>query len=199
MRYTSEFYQLPTLELASTLLGKKLCTLTRGVLTSGTIVEVEAYHGIGDAACHAARGKTPRTSVMFKSPGHCYVYFIYGMYYCVNVVSEEEGIGSAVLIRAIEPIDGIETMMRRRKKEKLHDLASGPGKLCQALGITPTMSGEHLSKSKRIWIEPHLDFKAPDILRSPRIGISEARDFEWRFFLKENPFVSRTPKGIVAR
>ena len=156
------------------------------------IVEVEAYLGHKDPACHAARGMTKRNEVMFRSPGHCYVYLIYGMYHCVNLVSDPAGVGSAVLIRAIEPLEGLEAMRRRREQAELKPraLARGPGRLCEALGITEKLSGEHFERSGRIWIE-HLHDPSPQaIARSGRIGISKGADLQLRFYLKENVWVS---------
>jgi DNA-3-methyladenine glycosylase len=177
--------------LAKSLLGMRLVTASRGARTSGIIVEVEAYLGDNDPACHAARGITKRNAVMFQAPGHCYVYLIYGMYHCVNVVSDPEGVGSAVLIRAIEPLEGIEVMRRRRGRAvKLCDLARGPGRLCEALGISTGMSGEHFAESSRIWIEPHTSFDKSKIGVSGRIGISVGQNMPLRFFVKDSPWVS---------
>lgn len=154
-------------------------------------MEVEAYLGENDPACHAARGITKRNEVMFRSPGHCYVYLIYGMYHCVNVVSDPEGVGSAVLIRAIEPIEGLEVMRRRRGASvKPVDLARGPGRLCEALAISTRLSGEHLADSSRIWIEPHVTFKPSQIDASGRIGISAGQELPLRFFVKDSLWVS---------
>lgn len=180
-----------TEDLAKSLLGAKLVTVSRGARTSGVIVEVEAYVGVNDPACHAARGPTKRNAVMFRSPGHCYVYLIYGMYHCVNVVSDPEGIGSAVLIRAVHPLEGIDVMRRRRGRSvRQLDLARGPGRLCEALGISTGMSGEHFADSSRIWIEPHVDVDPSRIGVSGRIGISVGQDMPLRFFVKDNPWVS---------
>lgn len=177
--------------LARSLLGTRLVTVSRGARTSGVIVEVEAYLGFNDPACHAARGPTKRNAVMFRAPGYCYVYLIYGMYHCVNVVSDPEGVGSAVLIRAVEPLEGIEVMRRRRGSSiKDIDLARGPGRLCEALGISTGMSGEHFANSSRIWIEPHTIFDSSRISASGRIGISVGKDMPLRFFVKDNPWVS---------
>ena len=199
MRFESSFYTLPTIELAKALLGQKLCTRVNGVLTSGMIVEVEAYLGADDPACHASRGKTARNEVMFRSPGHCYVYLIYGMHYCINVVSDEVGVGSAVLIRAVEPLEGIEYMRRRRGTRTDQLLTSGPGRLCAALGITKTFSGDHYAKSKRVWLEPYRTVKADQIGVSTRIGISKAREHEWRFYFRDSAFVSKFPARKIKR
>lgn len=182
-----------TISLAQALLGQRLVTFTRGKETSGMIVEVEAYLGKDDPACHAARGMTERNRVMFCSPGHCYVYLIYGMYHCVNVVSDPAGVGSAVLIRSVEPLTGLEVMRRRREMEskaKDRDLARGPGRLCEALGIVRSWSGDHLANSARIWIEPYECFPRSAVGVSGRIGISAGGDMPLRFFLRDNRFVS---------
>ena len=191
-RLIHHFYeQYDTEVLAKSLLGSRLVTSFRGVRTSGVIVEVEAYLGFDDPACHAARGMTPRNEVMFRSPGHCYVYLIYGMYHCVNVVSDPEGVGSAVLIRAVEPLEGIDVMSRRRGASvKQLDLARGPGRLCEALGISTKLSGEHFAESSCIWIEPHTRFRPAQIETSGRIGISAGGEMPLRFFVRNCPWVS---------
>ena len=156
------------------------------------IVEVEAYLGTNDPACHAARGKTARNEVMFRAPGHCYVYLIYGMYHCVNVVSDPEGMGSAVLIRAVEPLEGIPLMRRRRGGSRVRprDLARGPGRLCEAFGITRSLSGEHMASSSRIWLEPYASFDGAAVATSGRIGISQGAEMPLRFFVSDSLWVS---------
>ncbi len=182
-----------TLQVARKLLGAKLVTCVNGVRTSGMIVEVEAYGGLRDEASHAFGGMTGRNEVMFRAAGHCYVYFIYGMYHCVNIVTEDEDVGAAVLVRALEPLEGVDVMARRRgiKGANLVPLANGPGKLCAALGINRKFCGEHFGKSSAIWIEPYTRIAASGIAASERVGISKARDLKWRFFVKGNAFLSR--------
>lgn len=182
-----------TIEVARGLIGTIISTNVDGHITAGMIVETEAYGGKGllDPACHAHRGITPRTKVMFGPPGICYVYFIYGMYYCVNIVTEEEGIGAAVLLRAVEPIEGIDVMRQRRKVKKDKDLTNGPGKLCLALGIDKTMLGEDMVTSQRITLKQYKNFPRSKLVASPRIGISQALDFDWRFHLKDNHWISK--------
>ncbi len=191
-RFAHDFFQREGTEaLSRTLLGTRLVTVVRGVRTSGEIVEVEAYLGSNDPACHAARGITKRNSAMFSTPGHCYVYLIYGLYYCVNVVTDPEGVGSAILIRAVVPTEGLHAMKRRRGSSDPHQLARGPGRLCQSFGISSGFSGEHFATSSRIWIEPYRQY-SPDLVGvSPRIGISVGQDLPLRFFVKGSPWLSR--------
>lgn len=192
-----DFFLRPTNEVAKGLLGKTLTTLVGGQKTVGRIVEVEAYLGHGDDACHASRGQTKRNKVMFAEGGHCYVYLIYGMYYCVNVVTEASGYGSAVLIRAVEPIEGLDVMKIRRglpptiTPRQSFNLTSGPGKLCQAFAIDQKMSGQQFLTSKLIQLTEGDRISEKDILQGPRIGISKATDLEWRYFIKNNNWVSR--------
>ncbi|MBX7137825.1 MAG: DNA-3-methyladenine glycosylase [Oligoflexia bacterium] len=185
------FFEKPTLAVARKLLGMQLVTMVGGKITSGTIVEVEAYHQRGDRASHSYRGPTPRSAIMFGVAGHCYVYFIYGAHFCVNIVTEKAGTGAAILIRALEPLRGVATMKRRRHTSQLKSLTNGPGKLCQALGINRNMLGEDLLHSKRIWIESGLAESRKQIGTSIRIGISKSKRLPWRFFLKNSPYLSR--------
>lgn len=153
------------------------------------ITEVEAYHE-KEPACHAYRGKTPRNQSMFQEGGVLYVYFIYGMHYCINVVTEKKGVGSAVLIRALEPIEGIEVMQKLYgKKVSPRDLLRGPGRITRALGIDRRFDG-HLLNQAPIWISPYKEIPSSRISRSPRRGISKAQDLLWRFFIKDSPYVS---------
>ena len=162
---------------------------------AGRIVEVEAYLGSRDPASHAYRGMTPRNEVMFKGGGHLYVYFTYGMHFCCNVVAGPEGSGLAVLLRAVEPVAGIDVMKRHRsgngKERELRDLCSGPGKLCQAFGIARAENGTDLC-GETIWIARERRRNAPlHLARSTRIGISSGKEHLWRFYLRDTPFVSR--------
>ena len=183
------FYSRSPLLVAPDLLGKVLCRTRRGVITSGRIVEVEAYLGAADPASHAYRGMTPRNRAMFGPPGHAYVYFTYGNHFCVNVVTGDDGAASAVLIRALEPLEGIPVMRGRRGREAVEDLTSGPGKLCQALGIDQTLYGHDLS-GRPFWI--YDDGKAPPRhVRTPRIGISVAIDLPYRYLVPGSSCVSR--------
>lgn len=155
------------------------------------IVETEAYHQ-DDPASHSFRGRTARTWPMFEAGGHLYVYFTYGMHHALNLVTGPSGIGEGVLIRAGEPISGIEIMMKNRRTESLRNIASGPGKLAQALGLIDTkLSGQKIGKDS-IWLEPPtVKIEAEDIIIGPRIGVSQAAEAEARFYLKNNRFVSK--------
>lgn len=183
------FYCQPTLRVAKELLGKYLVVNRRGKRLSGRIVEVEAYRGPYDPASHAYRGMTPRNRIMFGEAGHAYVYFTYGMYYCLNVITERKGFPAGVLIRALEPSEGIEIMKKRRRKEKLEELTSGPGKLCQAMGIDKSLYGADLT-GKTIYVEDRGE-KEGRIVSAHRIGIDEGKEKKWRFYLKDNRFVSK--------
>jgi DNA-3-methyladenine glycosylase len=182
-----DFYARPTIDVAKDLLGKVL----RHGATSGIIVETEAYLGGDDLASHSARGVTDRTRVIFGPPGHAYVYLIYGMYECLNIVAEPKGVAGCVLIRALEPVSGIDEMHRRRPAaKKLRDLASGPGKLTLAMGITRELNGADLTKRPLTVHEP----RTPTPIRietSCRIGIRECADWPLRFTIAGNEFVSK--------
>jgi DNA-3-methyladenine glycosylase len=180
----------PALEAAPLLLGCQLVRQVPEVNLRLKIVETEAYHQ-ADPASHSFRGKTARTWPMFEAGGRLYIYFIYGVHYCINIVTGPEGAGEAVLIRAAEPLQGIEIMKRNRAVNDVTKLANGPGKLAQAVGIFDTrLSGEILNKSS-IWLEPpDKPVRPADILTSRRIGITKAADAEMRFLLKNSRFVS---------
>lgn len=187
------FYDRETELVARELLGAILeCTTPDGT-ASGRIVETEAYLGEHDEACHAVVGPTRRTSPLYGTPGTAYVYFIYGVHWCFNAVTRAEGLPSAVLVRAIEPVEGIELMRVRRERARRDvDLTNGPGKLCQALGITGAHNTLSLLDGPLI-IRRGQAVADADVLVSPRIGISRAADWPLRWFLRDNPFVSRTP------
>lgn len=175
-------------EVAPQLLG---CTLERtinGKTLRATIVETEAYDQT-DVASHSYKGKTSRTEVMFGEAGHLYVYFTYGMHYCCNIVVGPEGYGAAVLIRAVEPMEGQDTMALRRKGRSGKELTNGPAKLCQALAINKGLNGHNLHDQplRLIINEP---VQADQILQTTRVGISQAKDVPWRFYVRENPYVS---------
>jgi DNA-3-methyladenine glycosylase len=158
--------------------------------TAGIIVETEAYLGGDDLASHSARGITPRTRVIFGPPGHAYVYFIYGMYECLNLVVEEAGKPGCVLIRALEPLAGIGVMQQRRPAaRRLEDLASGPGKLTLALAITRAQNGADVTRGALVVREPAEERKL-QIAVTPRVGIRECADWPLRFVVRGNRFVS---------
>lgn len=189
------FYARPALEVAPELLGKILCRRKRGAITSGRIVEVEAYLGKADPASHAFRGPTDRNRAMFGPPGRAYVYFSYGNHHCMNVVTGEEGVAMAVLIRALEPVDGIRIMKRRRRRDRIIDLTSGPGKLTQALSIGADDYGRDLTREP-LWICE--DGGRTEVVRTPRIGISRAVDLPYRFAVPGSPCLSRPVRSGAA-
>lgn len=179
---------MDAIEAAKYLLGAELIREVDGKFLRVRIVETEAYHQ-ADAASHSYRGRTPRTDVMFGLAGHLYVYFTYGMHYCCNVVIGEEGYGAAVLLRAVEPLEGQRHMQQMRRKEGV-ELTNGPAKLCQALRIDKALNGHDLTKTPcKLILRPALP---PDqIIQTTRIGISQACDEPWRFYIRGNPYVSR--------
>jgi len=187
--HPSQLLHHDTIAAAQRLLGSMLIHETPDGVISGRIVETEAYL-MNDPGCHAYRGKTPRNAPMWGKPGTAYVYFIYGMYHCCNVVTRPEGIAEAVLIRALEPLDGISLMQRNRHKQHLHDLCSGPGKLCQALQITPAFNGHSFSEGNLRIVWRTATLPATQIHSSPRIGLTAGKDLPYRFYITENPFVS---------
>ena len=185
-RLSESFYDRPAVDVARDCLGK---VLVHGP-TAGRIVEVEAYLGINDRAAHAFRGVTPRTKILYGPPGNAYVYFIYGMYHCLNFVAESDGSAGCVLIRALEPVAGIEEMFQRRPAAKrIRDLASGPGRLTLAMGIDQSLNGSSLVTGP---IEVcQLDVEAPfEIHTTRRIGITHCADLPLRFLIADNLFVS---------
>ena len=184
------FYDRPTEAVARELLGAVLEHRTADGTVRGRIVETEAYLGPHDPACHAAAGLTDRTRFLFGPPGRAYVYFIYGMHWCFNAVTREEGHGSAVLIRAVEPISGLEHMRRRRDVERDVDLTSGPARLCDAFGIDKEQNGVRLNRGP-LRILSGLQVPDEDVLVTPRIGIRKAADWPLRFLVKGNRFVSK--------
>ena len=186
MPFGKKFFNQPTVELAKSLLGKYLCL---GDL-KGMIVETEAYLYRNDPGCHASRGLTKRNAPMFGPAGRAYVYFIYGMYHCLNIVSGKEGEGEAVLIRALEPVQGIPLMQKRRKTKKIENLCNGPGKLTQAFGITRKHNNLSLLEENFCILSSR---KKPEICTSRRIGLSAGKELELRFFIKGNRFVSKSP------
>lgn len=192
-RLNSEEYLKDPFEIAKdVLLGAYLCSNIGGRFTAGKITELEVYIGAEDKACHAyPNKKTPRNAVMFEQGGVAYVFFVYGMYNQFNVVTNEEGTANALLIRALEPVAGLEVMQERRKCTKIENLTTGPGKLCQALGITREQNGIDL-KGDVLWISPKTE--AFEFESAPRVGIDYAEEYKdkpWRFYIKNNRFISK--------
>ncbi len=190
------FYKREVTVVAKNLLGKILVKNDKKYPLAGKIVEVEAYHGDFDEAAHSFKGRTKRTEVMFNEGGYLYVYFTYGAHFCCNVVTGKEGQGTAVLIRAVEPLEGINKMIKNRFGRKLKNdseifnLTSGPGKVCKSFKIDKSFSGEDLLGDK-IFILNRKKIKENNIGISKRIGITRSVDLPWRFFIKDNPFLSR--------
>jgi DNA-3-methyladenine glycosylase len=183
LRLGDDFYRRSVHDVARDLIG---CTVRHGE-TAGRIVETESYH-MEEPACHAYVGLTERTKTLFGAPGHAYVYFSYGVHSLLNAVCEPEGVGAAVLIRALEPVDGLDTMRRRRGVERDRDLCSGPGKLTQALEIGLSLNGSSLLDGPIAVLEREAE---PRIAIGERIGITKAAELPWRFCDADSPHVSR--------
>jgi DNA-3-methyladenine glycosylase len=199
-----EFYtRSDVLEVARDLLGKKLVVPNRtGSRVAGIIVETEAYRGPEDRASHAFNGRrTNRTETMYTVGGTAYVYFVYGMYNQFNVVTNVEGIPHAILVRAVEPIEGLDIMRRRRRGRSEYELTSGPGRLCLAMGIDRKLDKADLL-GDRVWIEEAASISPRQIARGPRVGIDYAEEWitkPWRFWVRDNPFVSRRSNTVQKR
>ncbi len=192
MKLCREFYLRSGVEVAKDLIGKKLVHNSAAGLTAGIIVEVEAYMGRIDKAAHAYKGRTARTEITFGEGGFAYIYLIYGRNICMNVVANVKEIPDAVLIRALQPVEGINLMIERRQKNNLRELCNGPSKLTQAMAITKNHYGVDLCGDE-LFIETVEDFQ-PEIVATPRINIDYAGDaakFLWRFIQKNNPCVSK--------
>jgi len=193
MKLERSFYERETILVAKELLGKYLVRSTEEGITSGKIVEVEAYIGPHDAAAHTFNNlRTSRTEVVYGPGGYAYVYLIYGMYHCLNIVTNTAEKPEVVLIRALEPTDGIELMKKRRKCEKLKNLCSGPGKLCIAMDITRMHNGIDLCGNELYLLD---NSKVPEenIISTPRINIDyagEAKNYPWRFVIKDSKYLS---------
>ena len=196
MKLPREFYTRPdVLEIARDLLGKKLVVPSRnGSRVAGLIVETEAYRGPQDRASHAYNGRrTRRTETMYGVGGTAYVYFVYGMYNQFNVVTNVTDIPHAVLVRAVEPVEGLDIVRRRRTGRSEYELTSGPGRLCLAMGIDRRLDNADLL-GNRVWIEDGISISPRQIARGPRVGIDYAEEWvtkPWRFWVRDNPFVSR--------
>ena len=193
-RLQRAFFARDTLAVARALLGQRLVRHLEGQRVSGRIVEVEAYVGEGDAACHASHGRTARNAVMFGPGGHAYVYFIYGMHHCFNVVTEEEDMPAAVLVRALEPVEGINLMRLRRGGRDGIELTNGPAKLCYALAIDRSLNGTDLVLGDELWIEREDILDSDQVDSGPRVGIrgdQMALTVPWRFWVKDSQYVSK--------
>jgi DNA-3-methyladenine glycosylase len=195
-KLAKSFYKRELLTVAKELPGKLIIKRTGKEILSGRIVEVEAYDGDTDKAAHSYAGKTKRNEVMFNDGGQLYVYMSYGVHYCCNVVTGKEGKGTAVLIRAVEPVEGIKRMIKNRFGRKLlndseiFNLTSGPGKVCKAFNITYEHYGTDLTGNK-IYLF-NLPLKMGErVVSSGRIGITKSKELNWRFFIKDNPYLSR--------
>jgi DNA-3-methyladenine glycosylase len=197
-RFPRAFFARPTLEVARDLLGSLLVRQVDGTRIAGRIVEVEAYIGQDDSACHASRGCTARNEVMFGPPGRAYVYFTYGMHWMLNVVTEREGFPAAILIRAVEPVAGIEAMRRRRDGAPDRLLASGPARLCQAFSIDRSLNGADLVAGGELYLRRGEPLGPGDVESSARIGVDYAlrrdREAPWRLFAAACTWVSRPPR-----
>lgn len=204
------FYDRDVVAVARDLLGQRIVRVTPDGRTAGRIVEVEAYLGRDDPASHAYRGKTRRNAAMFGPPGHAYVYAIHSRW-CLNAVTEPEGVPSAVLIRAVEPLEGVELMQRRRRARRrlgggssaahaptlpVADLARGPARLCEAFAIDRALDGWDLTRGVDLWIAAARDraVSPAEIRTSPRVGVTSAHDLPLRFFVADSPFVSQPPQ-----
>ena len=189
------FFRQDTVELARKLLGCLLIHRTPDGAAGGMIVEAEAYVGAIDKACHAYRNRSGRTEIMYHDGGYAYVYLIYGMHHCFNAVTGPEGEGNAVLIRALEPVTGINLMQRRRNTKLLRSLCSGPGKVCQALGITKNEYGMDLcDPASPLRLIKYRHIPDEQIAVSPRINVAyaeEAAAWPWRFYVKDNLYISK--------
>ncbi|MBP3459722.1 MAG: DNA-3-methyladenine glycosylase [Lachnospiraceae bacterium] len=194
MKLNRSFYTEDVLKVAEKLLGKILVHESPEGITKGKIVEVEAYNGLTDKAAHSYPNLcTERTRIQFQEGGYAYIYFIYGMHTCMNIVTGKPDEPQAVLLRALEPVDGIDLMKQRRKTDKIANLCNGPGKLCQAMGITREHYGQDLCAGP-LYLEDAAPIPKENILQTKRINIDyaqEAKDFLWRYTIKDNPFVSK--------
>lgn len=191
------FYSRPTLEVARDLLGTYLCRREDGAYTVGRIVEVEAYVGEEDPACHAAAGLTPRTRVLYGRPGRAYVYFTYGMHHLFNCVTERAGYPAAVLVRALRPVAGVASMRSRRTRSRDRDLARGPSRLCQALGIDLRHNEVSLRGPELVICRGPAE--SWNIRRGARVGIRRGTGYPWRMWIDGDPHVSPGKPGPPPR
>jgi DNA-3-methyladenine glycosylase len=188
---------IDTVDLARFLIGKVLVHDIRGQRTSGRIVETEAYP-VGDAAGHAFRGKTQRNAPLYLTRGHAYVYFVYGMYYCLNVSSERAGVGAGVLLRALEPLEGIDLMEKRRSVSSVRDLARGPGRLSLAMAVDLRCNGLDLCAKSSLWLGESGSEYDGVASATTRIGLSREQSRPWRFYERGSAFISG-PRHMLGR
>lgn len=193
-RLSLSFFARDTQVVARALLGKLLIRRWRNQQLIGRITEVESYAGENDLACHAARGRTSRTEIMYGEPGRAYIYLIYGMHYCFNIVTQEKNFPAAVLIRSLEPVANIAIMQRARQQKNIYNLTTGPGKITRALHITSQLHGENITTSDRLWIaDDNKNIMLSGIAAAPRIGVDYAgacASWPWRYYIKDSEFVS---------
>jgi len=189
-RFPRDFYLDDTFRLVPKILGKLLVRRIGKKIVAGRIVEVEAYVG-NDPASHAAKGMTSRNQVMFEAGGVAYVYFTYGMHYCFNIVTDRQGYPAALLVRALEPVAGIDLMRKRRKNRPFEELTNGPAKLCQALMIDRNQNGKLLDRPDLFLADDGFKIPRSAIISSTRIGIKSGTESEWRFYVRGNRFVSK--------
>ncbi|MBP7791677.1 MAG: DNA-3-methyladenine glycosylase [Candidatus Goldbacteria bacterium] len=190
MRLTRKFFNRNSVVVAKELLGKILASNLGNKKVSGMIVETEAYRGDKDAGSHAYKKVTPRNKIMYGPPGHAYVYFCYGNHYLLNIVTESEGNPGAVLIRALEPVTNVKEMVKRRKVKDKRKLTNGPGKLTQALAIGKNENGLDVTKSNKLFLIDSRKRKKFKIISASRVGIKQGMDKKWRFYVKDNEYVS---------
>ena len=191
-RLTRQFFNRPTLDVARELLGMRLVRIEGDQRLSGTIVETEAYRGEEDLGCHAKAGLTPRTRVMFGPPGHAYVYFTYGMHWMLNFVTEREGFAAAVLIRAIEPLEGREIIAARRKGQPAQRWTDGPANLCKAFGIDGTLNGLDIcAPGASLFVETGAPIPDASVTIGARVGLNSVpepwKSMPWRFLVRDHP------------
>ena len=195
-RPEKSFYLQDPVTVAKQLLGKNICRQTDKGLMIGKIVETEAYLSENNPACHAYTRRTPRNSNMFEEGGRSYVYIIYGYYFCFNVVTGLKDKGEAVLIRAVEPLDGIDIMSEYRTVEKIKDLTNGPSKLCIAMNINKSQNGLDLINGNELFITDNEITLEKDIVTTTRIGLTQGTDLPLRYYIRCNKYVSKVVKNL---
>ncbi len=196
-RIPRSFFERRSPTVARELLGARLVRVAGGARMAGIIIETEAYRGSRDPASHAYRGRSRRNGVMYGPPGHAYVYFTMGMHHCLNITTEPQGTAAAVLIRAVEPAEGLEEMRRNRGVGDVHRLAAGPGNLTKAMSIDRRLNGEDIVRSGSLFLEKG---KRPrGIGCSTRVGVTAGKTAKWRYFVKGSPFVSRGRPAVSSQ